>query len=125
MNVFEEFVDGSDPIQDNLAAIRARQIQREQNSVSYVAQIEQLREEMMAMEAAFKDVVYKYTAILPDGWRVTGDFDKWVAGKACVGFVRGAMNPTDELMVGGNCDTVADIEMTLDRLYHFLANFYS
>ncbi len=120
MNPFEEFVEGSNPIQDGLAAIQARESRREDNAQSYVASIEDLKEEMKAMEVAFRDIVYSYSALLPDGWRATGDFDKWLAGKACAGFVQGGMKPSSKLMIGGGCETVREIELELERLYAYL-----
>ena len=116
MNPFEDYVDGSGAIQDGLAAMRAR----EDHGLDFVASMADVRETMQAIENAFKDVVYGYSAILPDGWRAHGDFEKWVARKACAGFVHGGMNPDAELMIGGECDTVRGLEIELDRLYKFL-----
>jgi hypothetical protein len=123
MNPFEEFVEGSNPIHDGLSAIVAKENKRTENASSYIASMDSLREEMKAMEEAFKDVVYGYSAILPSGWRAIGDFDEWVAGKACAGFVRGGLNPTDKLMIGGNSETVKEIELELERLYAYLVKF--
>ncbi|HSG18478.1 MAG TPA: hypothetical protein VLE70_19450 [Anaerolineae bacterium] len=120
MNPFEDYVDGSGAIQDGLAAMRAREDRRAANAESYTASMADVRETMQAIENAFKDVVYGYSAILPDGWRAHGDFEKWVARKACAGFVHGGMNPDAELMIGGECDTVRGLEIELDRLYKFL-----
>jgi hypothetical protein len=120
MNPFEEYVDDSGAIQDGLAAMRARQSRREANAESYTVSMADLRETMQAIENAFKDVVYGYSAILPAGWRVHGDFEKWIAGKACAGFVHGGMSPDAELMIGGESDTVRGLEIELDRLYRFL-----
>ena len=120
MNPFEEYVDGSGSIQDGLAAMRARQRGREANAESYTASMADLQETMQAIEKAFKDVVYGYSAILPAGWRAHGDFERWVAGKSCAGFVHGGMSPDAELMIGGDCDTVRGLEVELDRLYKFL-----
>ncbi len=122
MNPFEEFVEGSDPIQDGLSAIKAKENKRTENASSYVASMDNLREQMKAMEEAFKDVIYGYSAILPSGWRAIGDFEEWVAGKACAGFVRGGLNPTDKLMLGGSCETVKELEVELERLYTYLVN---
>lgn len=120
MNPFEDYVDGSGAIQNGLAAIRARESRREANAGSYMASMADLRDTMGAIENAFKDVVYGYSAILPDGWRAHGDFEKWVAGKACAGFVHGGMNPDAELLIGGRCDTVRELEVELDRLFRYL-----
>lgn len=125
MNPFEEFVGNSNPIQDGLAAMDARHEKRENNAASYLANIDDLRDQMKAMELAFKDVVFKYAAILPEGWRVTGDFEKWLAGKACAGFVHGALNPSAELMIGGDCETVGDLELALDQLYNFVVKQFA
>lgn len=39
---------------------------------------------------------------------------------ACAGFLHGDMAPDNSLMIGGQCCTVAEIEMELDRLHRFV-----
>ena len=66
------------------------------------------------------DIVYRYAPILPSGWRATGDYDKWLKGKACAGFLHGEKNPDNSLMIGGHCHTVAEIEMELDSPHSYM-----
>ena len=109
-------------IDENINAVAAREEQRESNAWGYTADINDIRDEMKGMTAAFKDVVYSYAVILPPGWRVIADYDKWIAGNACAGFLHGEVQPDISLLIGGDCATVAEIEMELDRLHHYVCN---
>lgn len=121
-NPFVAYVSQSQMIDENMTAITAREAQRESNAWGYTADINDIRDEMNGMRLAFKDVVYNYAPILPPGWRVIADYDKWLEGKACAGFLHGEVQPDISLLIGGNCTTVAEIEMELDRLHHYVSN---
>lgn len=120
MNVFENYVEHSESIQDNVAAIAAKEQRRQENAGSYGADIDMIRDELSLMRVAFKDVVYRFSRTLPAGWRVLGNFDDWVAGKACAGFAHGDMQPDAKLMIGGQCKTVLGIELELERLHQLV-----
>jgi hypothetical protein len=119
-NPFLAYVSQSQQIEENIAAITAREAQRESNTRGYTADIGDIHDELNRIRIAFKDVVYSYAPILPPGWRVIADFDKWVAGKACAGFLHGEVQTDISLLIGGDCTTVAEIEMKLDRLVHYV-----
>ena len=117
---FQSYIEASPRISENIEAIAAREAKRQANVWAYTADIDELREQLDALRDAFKDTVYQYGALLPPGWRVTGDFDQWIKGRACAGFLHGEINPDHSLMVGGRCTTLAELEMALDRLHHFV-----
>jgi hypothetical protein len=119
-NPFFDYVAQSERIDENVSFLTAREAQRAAHAWGYTAEMEDIREQMDAMRKAFKEVVYRYAPILPPGWRVTGDYDKWVKGQACAGFLHGEINPDAALMVGGCCRTVAELEMQLDRLHGYV-----
>lgn len=119
-NPFLAYVSGSATMEENIAAIAAREAKRETQAWGYTADIEDLREEMAAQRAAFKQVIAGYAPLLPPGWRVTADYDKWVQGKACAGFVHGEMAPDTSLLIGGACRTVAALEIEMDSLFRYV-----
>ncbi len=121
-NPFVAYISQSQMIDENISAIDAREEQRESNAWGYTADINDIRDEMKGMTSTLKAVVYRYAPILPPGWRVIADYDKWLAGKACAGFLHGEVQPDISLLIGGGCTTVAEIEMELDRLHHFVCN---
>lgn len=117
---FRSYVAGSKGIEENVAAIEAREAKRAANVWGYAADIDDIRDDLERVGSAFKDVVYGYAPLLPPGWRVIADFDKWVMGKACAGFVHGDMSPDKSLLIGGDCSTVADLAMRLDKLFLYV-----
>jgi hypothetical protein len=119
-NPFAEYVSQSKNIGENMFVIAAWEARREMNAPGYAADINDMREQMEEMRLAFKDVVYSYAPLLPPGWRVTGDFDKWLKGQACAGFLHGEIQPDASLMIGGCSTSVADLEMKLDALFRFV-----
>ena len=119
-NPFLEYISHSEKMGENMAVIAAWEERRHTNAPGYTADIDHLRGEMDRMRSAFKDVVYSYAPLLPPGWRVTGDYDKWVKGQACAGFLHGEINPDAALMIGGRVTTVAELEMELDRLFRYV-----
>ena len=119
-NPFEAYVAQSKEMEQNMAVIAVWEERRSSLAPGYTADINNLRGEMDRMRSAFKDVVYSYAPLLPPGWRVTGDFDKWIKGQACAGFLHGEIQPDAMLMVGGGCTSVADLEMDLDRLFRYV-----
>lgn len=120
MNPFTEYVEHSRMIADNINAIAIREQLKEKNAWGYTADMDNLKDDMQAMRTAFKDIVYRFSAALPAGWRVIGDFDKWLKGEACAGFVHGGMRPDQKLMIGGGCQTVLAIEHELEKLHQFV-----
>lgn len=120
MKIFENYVETSHSIQDNIAAITAKEQRQEKNCEAYRADMDNIRGDMEQMRIAFKDVVYRFAAILPPGWRVLGNFDDWVVGKACAGFAYGGIQPERKLMIGGQCKTVLGLELELERLQKFV-----
>ncbi|MCA9898973.1 MAG: hypothetical protein H6654_01555 [Ardenticatenaceae bacterium] len=120
MNLFNEYVENSQMIQENLDAIAAREKQRQQNQWGYTADMDNLKDDLQTMQTAFKDIVYRFATTLPSGWRVIGDFNKWLKGEACAGFVHGGMQPDQKLMIGGQCKTALAIEHELERLHQFV-----
>ena len=121
-NPFYDYVSGSERIEENISFIAAREAQRQKNAWGYTAEMDDIREDLNRMREAFKEVVYRYAPILPPGWRVIGDYDKWLKGQACAGFLHGEINPDNSLMIGGQCRTVAEIEMVLDRLHRYVCD---
>jgi hypothetical protein len=122
-NPFIDYVSQSKKMEQNMAVIAAWEDRRRSNAPGYTADIDELRGEMDKMRRAFKDVVYSYAPLLPPGWRVTGDYDKWIKGQACAGFLQGEIQPAVRLMIGGRCTTVAELEMELDRLFRYLCDW--
>lgn len=121
-NPFVTYISQSRMINENITAIIAKEARRESNAWGYSADINGIRDEMKAMTIAFKDIVYSYAPILPPGWRVIADYDKWVAGQACAGFLHGEVQPDISLLIGGGCATVTEIEMELDRLHRYVCS---
>jgi len=119
-NPFQAYVAQSKQMEQNISVLAAWEERRQGHAPGYTADIDILRCEMDKMRSAFKDVVYSYAALLPPGWRVMGDYDKWVKGQACAGFMHGEIQPDVTLMIGGKCTTVAEIEMELDRLFRYV-----
>jgi hypothetical protein len=121
-NPFANYVSNSEKIGENMFVIAAWEARQELNAPGYAADINNIRDEMDEMRTAFKDVVCGYAPLLPRGWRVTGDFDKWLKGHACAGFLHGEIRPDVSLMIGGGCSTVAELEMQLDRLFRLVCD---
>jgi hypothetical protein len=119
-NPFADYISQSKRIEENITFLIAREAQQVGNEWGYKADLDDIREDINAMRSAFKNVVYRYASILPPGWRVTGDYDKWLKGQACAGFLHGDMHPDNSLLIGGLCHTVAEIEMELDRLHSYV-----
>lgn len=119
-NPFLAYVTGSAAMGEAMAAIAAREAKREVHAWGYTANIEALRDEMAAQQAAFKHVVAGYAPLLPPGWRITADYDKWLQGKACAGFLHGEVAPDISLLIGGECRTVAALELEMDRLFRYV-----
>jgi len=119
-NLFLDYVSQSTRIKENISAIAAKEERRLANAWGYTAEIADIREQMMSMRNAFKEIVNSYAPLLPKGWRVIADYDKWVAGRACAGFLHGEIQPDITLMIGGRCSTVADLELELDRLFRYV-----
>lgn len=119
-NPFLAYVSESATMEENIAAIAAREAKREAQTWGYTADIEDLRDEMAAQRAAFKQVIAGYAPLLPPGWRILADYDKWVQGRACAGFLHGGINPDISLLIGGESRTVAALEMELDRLFQYV-----
>jgi hypothetical protein len=119
-NPFLDYISQSKKMDQNLTVIAAWEERRRSNAPGYTADIDDLRGEMDLMRTAFKDVVYSYAPLLPPGWRVTGDYDKWVKRQACAGFMHGEIQPDITLIIGGRCTTVAELEMELDRLFQYV-----
>ncbi len=117
---FAVYVSQSEEIGENMFIIAAWEARQELNARGYTADINDIREQMAEMQVAFEDVVCSYAPLLPPGWRVMADFNKWVRGQACAGFLHGELRPDISLMIGGNCTTVAELEMELDRLFHYV-----
>ena len=82
-NPFLAYVSQSNEMEQHMAVIAAWEERRQGHASGYTADISSLRCEMDRMRSAFKDVVYSYAALLPPGWRIMGDYDKWVKGQAC------------------------------------------
>jgi hypothetical protein len=119
-NPFLAYVSQSKKMDQNMAVIAAWEERQHSQEAGYTADIDDLRGEMDKMRSAFKLVVYSYAPLLPPGWRVTGDYDKWLKGQACAGFLHGEINPDASLMIGGRVTTVAELEMELDRLFRYV-----
>ena len=117
---FAAYVSQSKNIAENMFVIAAWEARQELNAWGYTADINDVREQMDEMRSAFKDAVYSYAPLLPPGWRVTADYDKWLKGQACAGFLHGEINPDASLMIGGRCSTVAELEIKLDRLFRLV-----
>lgn len=119
-DLFAEYVSGSAMMDENIAAIAAREARGKTHAWGYTADIGDIREELEAQRGAFKHLLSGYAPLLPPGWRIIGDYDKWVKGQACAGFLHGDMQPDASLLIGGGCSTVADLEMGLDRLFNYV-----
>jgi hypothetical protein len=119
-NPFLDYVSQSKKMDQNMAVIVAWEERHRSNAPGYTADIDELRCEMDKMRSAFKHVVYSYAPLLPPGWRVTGDYDKWIKGQACAGFLHGEIQPAVRLMIGGRCTTVAELELKLDHLFRYV-----
>jgi hypothetical protein len=119
-NPFLAYVSESAAMEENIAAIAAREAKRETHAWGYTVDIDDLRDEMAAQRDAFKHVVTSYAPLLPPGWRITADYDKWIQGKACAGFLHGEVSPDISLLIGGECRTVVALEMELDRLFRYI-----
>ncbi|MBE2222347.1 MAG: hypothetical protein IAF02_12440 [Anaerolineae bacterium] len=120
MKIFGNYIETSNSIQDNIAAITAKEQRRDKNAEAYSADMDNIRGELEQMRAAFKDVVYRFAAILPQGWRVLGNFDDWVASKACADFAHGELQPDSKLMIGGQCKTILGLKLELEKLQKFI-----
>ena len=114
------YVSGSAMMDENIAAIAAREARGKAHAWGYTADIADIREELEAQRSAFKHLMSGYAALLPPGWRILADYDKWVKREACAGFLHGEVQPDASLLVGGECSTVADLEMELDRLFNYV-----
>jgi hypothetical protein len=119
-NPFAAYIASSKNIDENMFVIAAWEARREAHAWGYTADINNMRDELEEMRTAFKDVVSNYAALLPSGWRVTADFDKWLKGQACAGFLHGEIQPDISLRIGGDCSTVAELEMKLDCLFQMV-----
>ena len=119
-NPFVEYVSRSEQIEENMFVIAAWEARQELNSWGYTADINDILEQMVEMQIAFEDVVCSYAPLMPPGWRVMADFNKWAKGQACAGFLHGELRPDISLMIGGSCTTVAELEMELDRLFRYV-----
>jgi hypothetical protein len=119
-NPFLAYVSQSKKMDQNIAVLAAWEERQHSQEAGYTADIDDLRGEIDKMRTAFKHVVYSYAPLLPPGWRVTGDYDRWLKGQACAGFLHGEINPDASLMIGGRVTTVAELEMELDRLFRYV-----
>lgn len=119
-NPFADYISSSETIAENMFVIAAWEARRQFNAPGYTADINDFRDELDELRSAFKDVVTSYASLLPPGWRVIGDFDRWLKGQACAGFRHGELPPDTDLMVGGRCSTVSELEIKLDRLFNFV-----
>ena len=120
INPFVDYVSQSEQIGENMFVIAAWEARQEENAWGYTADINDILEQMVEMQIAFEDVVCSYAPLMPPGWRVMADFNKWAKGQACAGFLHGELRPDISLMIGGSCTTVADLEMELDRLFRYV-----
>jgi hypothetical protein len=82
-NPFLAYVSQSNEMEQHMAVIAAWEERRQGHAPGYTADISSLRCEMDRMRSAFKDVGYSNAALLPPGWRIMGDYNKWVKGQAC------------------------------------------
>jgi len=122
VNSFEEFVNSSESIKDNVAIIGRHEDKRDQLGDLYGKPVNDLRVEFKRWEAAFNDVVVWYNAQLPHGWYVAANFGAWVLGKACVQFVHGSLTTEarDVINIGGDCVDLHELQYRMDNVVRFI-----